>query len=54
MWFQVKAQNKEKFEWVKERIIAELEGEVAPAEMITHLDSIVLPTTAPIETPETK
>ena len=50
----ISAANKEKFEFVRDRIIAELEGEVAPEEMITQLDSIVLPTTAPIETPETK
>lgn len=36
----IKAQNKERFEWVKERIIAELEGEVADSMRITQLDSI--------------
>lgn len=50
----ISAANKEKFEFVRDRIIAELEGEVAPEEMITQLDSIVLPSTAPIESPETK
>ena len=50
----ISAANKEKFEFVRDRIIAELEGEVAPEEMITQLDSIVLPTTAPIEPTETK
>ena len=38
----IKAQNKEKFEWVKERIIAELEGEVTDSMRITRLDSITI------------
>ena len=38
----IKEQNKAKFEWVKERIIAELEGEVADSMRITQLDSITI------------
>ena len=39
----ISAQNREQFEYVRDRIIAELDGEVAPEEMITQLDSVVLP-----------
>lgn len=36
----IKEQNKEKFEWVKQRVIAELEGEVADSLKITVIDSV--------------
>ncbi|MBQ3187124.1 MAG: peptidoglycan DD-metalloendopeptidase family protein [Alistipes sp.] len=39
----ISEQNRAKFEFVRDRIIAELEGEVKPEEMITQVDSIVLP-----------
>ena len=39
----ISAQNREQFEYVRDRIIAELDGEIAPEEMITQLDSVVLP-----------
>ncbi len=38
----IKEQNKKKFEWVKDRIIAELEGDVADSMRITQLDSITI------------
>ncbi len=49
----ISAANKAQFEFVRDRIIAELEGEVAPEEMITQLDSIILPATEPIATEPT-
>ena len=39
----ISEQNRAKFEFVRDRIIAELEGEVKPEEMITQVDSIVPP-----------
>lgn len=42
--------NRARFEFVRDRIVAELEGDVPPEERITQLDSIVLPTTAPATT----
>ena len=39
----ISEQNRATFEFVRDRIIAELEGEVKPEEMITQVDSIVLP-----------
>lgn len=44
----ISAANKAKFEYVRDRIIAELEGEVAPDQLITQLDSVVLPTPEPV------
>jgi hypothetical protein len=35
-------ENREKFEWVRDRIVAELEGEVADSMRILQLDSIVV------------
>ena len=35
------------FEFVRDRIMAELNGEVKPEERITQLDSLVLPAAAP-------
>ena len=34
--------NREKFEWVRDRVIAELNGEVPDSMRITQLDSIVI------------
>ncbi len=39
----ITAANKAKFEYVRDRIIAELESEVADEERITQVDSVVLP-----------
>lgn len=39
--------NRAEFEFVRDRIVAELEGDVKEEEKITQLDSIVLPTAAP-------
>lgn len=36
----IKKENREKFEWVKERVIAELEGEVPDSMKITVIDSV--------------
>ncbi len=41
----ISAAHKARFEFVRDRIIAELEGEVAPDQLITQLDSITLPST---------
>lgn len=38
----IKEENKAKFEWVKQRVIAELEGEVADSMKITVIDSVVI------------
>ncbi len=38
--------NRERFEFVRDRIVAELAGELPEEKRITQLDSIVLPTTA--------
>lgn len=38
----IKEENKTKFEWVKQRVIAELEGEVADSMKITVIDSVVI------------
>ena len=38
----IKEGNREKFEWVKSRIIAELEGEVPDSMKITVIDSVVI------------
>lgn len=38
----IPAKEKEKFEWVRDRVIAELEGEVADSLKIIQLDSIVI------------
>ena len=38
----IKEQNKEKFEWVKSRVIAELNGEVADSMKITVIDSVII------------
>jgi hypothetical protein len=38
--------NLEAFEFVRDRIVAELNGEVAESERITQLDSIILPLVA--------
>lgn len=38
----IKEANREKFEWVKSRIIAELEGEVPDSMKITVIDSVVI------------
>ncbi|MBQ7855514.1 MAG: peptidoglycan DD-metalloendopeptidase family protein [Alistipes sp.] len=38
----ISEQNKEKFEWVRERVMAELNGEVADSMRITQLDSITI------------
>ena len=46
----ISAANKEKFEYVRDCIMAELNGEIAPEQRITQLDSVVLPTVAPTET----
>lgn len=45
----INEQNRAKFEFVRDRIIAELEGEVKPEEIITQVDSIVLPEVAPVD-----
>ena len=39
----ISKENFEKFEFVRDRIVAELNGEVADSERITQLDSVVLP-----------
>lgn len=39
----ISAAHKERFEYVRDCIIAELDGEVAPDRVITNLDSIVVP-----------
>ena len=39
----ISSENRAKFEYVRDRIIAELEGDVKPEEMITQIDSIFLP-----------
>ncbi|MDO4758257.1 MAG: peptidoglycan DD-metalloendopeptidase family protein [Rikenellaceae bacterium] len=44
--------NREKFEYVRDRIIAELEGDVKPEDMITQVDSVVLPVVEPVEVAE--
>lgn len=38
----IKEENREKFEWVKARVIAELEGEVADSMKITVIDSVII------------
>lgn len=48
----IAADHKERFEFVRDRIIAELEGTIAPDEVITQLDSVTIPAPAPIEKPE--
>ncbi len=45
----ISAANREAFEFVRDRIIAELEGEVKPEDMITQLDSVILPQTTPTD-----
>ncbi len=45
----INEQNRAKFEFVRDRIIAELEGDVKPEEMITQVDSILLPETIPAD-----
>ena len=40
-------ENRALFEFVRDRIMAELNGEVKPEERITQLDSLVLPAAAP-------
>lgn len=47
----ISAAHKERFEFVRDRIIAELEGTIAPDEVITQLDSVTIPAPAPIEEP---
>ncbi len=42
--------NRAEFEFVRDRIVAELEGDVKEEEKITQLDSIVLPTATPAPT----
>ena len=39
----INEKNRAKFEYVRDRIIAELEGDVKPEDMITQIDSILLP-----------
>ena len=43
----ISKENRPLFEFVRDRIMAELNGEVKPEERITQLDSLVLPETAP-------
>lgn len=52
----ISKENRAKFEFVRDRIIAELEGKVKPEEIITQVDSIVLPEPIPTDslTAETK
>lgn len=52
----ISKENRAKFEFVRDRIMAELEGEVKPEEIITQVDSIVLPEPIPTDslTAETK
>ncbi|MBR3773478.1 MAG: peptidoglycan DD-metalloendopeptidase family protein [Alistipes sp.] len=45
----INEKNRTKFEFVRDRIIAELEGEVKPEEIITQVDSIVLPEPIPTD-----
>ncbi len=45
----INEKNRAKFEFVRARIIAELEGEVTPEEIITQVDSIVLPEPIPTD-----
>ena len=45
----INEKNRAKFEFVRDRIIAELEGEVKPEEIITQVDSIVLPEPIPTD-----
>ena len=45
----INEQNRAKFEFVRDRIIAELEGDVKPEEMITQVDSILLPEAIPAD-----
>ena len=39
----ISKENRALFEFVRDRIMAELNGEVKPEERITQLDSLVLP-----------
>ena len=41
----ISKENRPLFEYVRDRITAELSGDVKPEEQITQLDSLVLPTT---------
>ena len=41
-YMEIKEQNKEKFEWVKSRVIAELNGEVPDSMKITVIDSVII------------
>lgn len=43
----ISKENRALFEFVRDRIMAELNGEVKPEERITQLDSLVLPAAAP-------
>lgn len=45
----ISKENRAKFEFVRDRIMAELEGEVKPEEIITQVDSIVLPEPIPTD-----
>lgn len=45
----ISKENREKFEYVRDRIIAELEGDVKPEDMITQVDSVILPVVEPVE-----
>ena len=43
----ISKENRPLFEFVRDRIMAELNGDVKPEERITQLDSLVLPAAAP-------
>ncbi|MDE5623414.1 MAG: metalloendopeptidase, partial [Alistipes sp.] len=47
----ISKKNREAFEFVRERILAELNGELPEEERITQLDSILLP--APVQPAQT-
>lgn len=53
----ISAAHKERFEYVRDCIIAELEGTIAPDQVITQLDSVQLPSAVAVEeqtTPSTE
>ena len=45
----ISQENRAKFEYVRDRIIAELEGDVKPEDQITQIDSIFLPEPIPTD-----
>ena len=45
----ISQENRAKFEYVRDRIIAELEGDIKPEDRITQVDSIFLPEPIPTD-----